>query len=488
MESKEENYNYCIQPWDSQEEFIIFYETLFDIKTKSQNQIEKDSQNISNSSDNITNNYLNDNLNKFIQSLSLSNLKKAMIYLIKWDNRGDNKMFCLPIILLVNTIIKIKENNINDKDINSCHILAEVLIRVVNIIMDQLRKTKKANSLNMYLIAKDIGLPEFIIDIRHSSTHKNLPSFNELLFAIEYMFSWIKIKIIDPKYNYFIKEKKYFIFLLKELDSDNNINIYERENTIDKFKPINLEPEHLMTLITHLFVNIKKSFKFNKSKKKASYDINNNIIKHKLILFKKIFNKEKEVFILMIFSFVYQQILKVNTNEDISKEEKEKYISFILSFIIIIYNNVPKNIKFDLKKCEILYISLYNNINKLKNGKNKEYDSLLDLFVNTFKNCKKSVNLEKNILNENQGSLRKNVDYVDLDSIKGNINIINVENYEDEEDENENGNGGDINKKRIEDLKNDEDNNKMNIEENIDEILNKDECNNYNNYNTLIFE
>ena len=215
MESKEENYNYCIQPWDSQEEFIIFYETLFDIKTKSQNQIEKDSQNISNSSDNITNNYLNDNLNKFIQSLSLSNLKKAMIYLIKWDNRGDNKMFCLPIILLVNTIIKIKENNINDKDINSCHILAEVLIRVVNIIMDQLRKTKKANSLNMYLIAKDIGLPEFIIDIRHSSTHKNLPSFNELLFAIEYMFSWIKIKIIDPKYHYFIKEKKYFIFLFR---------------------------------------------------------------------------------------------------------------------------------------------------------------------------------------------------------------------------------------------------------------------------------
>ena len=58
-----------------------------------------------------------------------------------------------PIILLVNTIIKIKENNINDKDINSCHILAEVLIRVVNIIMDQLRKTKKANSHLFYHLA-----------------------------------------------------------------------------------------------------------------------------------------------------------------------------------------------------------------------------------------------------------------------------------------------------------------------------------------------
>jgi len=488
MESKEENYNYCIQPWDSQEEFINFYETLFNKNTKNQNQLEIESQNINNNNNtnNITNSYLNDNLNKFIQSLSLPNLKKAMIYLIKWDNRGDNKMFCLPIILLVNTIIKIKENNINDKDINSCHILAEVLIREVNIIMDQLRKTKKANSLNMYLIAKDIGLPEFIIDIRHSSTHKNLPSFNELLFAIEYMFSWIKIKVIDPKYNYFIKEKKYFIFLLKELDSDNNINIKEIENYIDKIKSINLEPEHLMTLITHLFVNIKKVFKYNKSKKKVSYDINNNIIKHKLILFKKIFDKEKEVFILMIFSFVYQQILKLDTNEVISNEEKEKHLSFVLGFINIIGNNVPKNIKFDLKKCEILYISLYNNLNKLKNGKNKEYNSLLDLFVNTFKNCKKSINLEKNILNENQGSLRKNVEYVDLDCIKGNINLINIENYEEEEDENKND--GDINNERIEELKNDEDNNKMNIEDNIDEILNKDECNNYNNYNTLIFD
>ena len=90
-----------------------------------------------------------------------------MTYLVKWDTRGDNKMFCLPIILLVNTLIKIKENKINNKDINSCHILAEVLIRIINIIMDQLRKNKKANGLNMYLIAKDLDLPEFIIDIRH---------------------------------------------------------------------------------------------------------------------------------------------------------------------------------------------------------------------------------------------------------------------------------------------------------------------------------
>ena len=193
MSSKDDNFNYNFYPWKTQEEFIQFYETLFP-NDKSLNQ----------------NNNTNNNLDSFIESLSLGNLKKSMIYLIKWDSRGDNKMFCLPIILLVNTIIKLKENKINNKDINSNHILGEIIIRVINIIMDQLRKTKKVNSLNMYLIAKNLDLPEFIIDIRHACTHKNLPSFNELVFTVQYLFYWIKIKIIEPKYISFIKAKNYY--------------------------------------------------------------------------------------------------------------------------------------------------------------------------------------------------------------------------------------------------------------------------------------
>ena len=247
MELKEESINYSIEPWQSQQEFINFYETLFNNKEKSEPK--SLNQNIIDNFHNFSN--TNNLLDKYIGSLSLQNLKQSMIYLIKWDARGDNKMFCLPIILLVNTLIKIKENKINNKDINSCHILAEVLIRVINIIMDQLRKSKKAVSLNMYLIAKDLKLPEFIIDIRHSSTHKNLPSFNELLFAVEYMFYWIKIKLIEPKYNYFIKEKKYFIFLIKQLNNNKN-NFLE----INNYAPTSLEPDHLLTIIAHLFLNI----------------------------------------------------------------------------------------------------------------------------------------------------------------------------------------------------------------------------------------
>ena len=181
MTSKEDLFNYSINPWSSPDEFIEFYEILFPKNNNSLsfNEIQKN----------------NNLLDSFIESLSLENLKKSMTYLIKWDSREDNKMFCLPIILLINTIIKLKEKKINNKDINSSHILAEIIIRVINIIMDQLRKTKKVTSMNMYLIAKNLQLPEFIIDIRHSCTHKNLPNFNELVFTIEYTFFWIKKKI-----------------------------------------------------------------------------------------------------------------------------------------------------------------------------------------------------------------------------------------------------------------------------------------------------
>ena len=436
MSSKEDIFNYVIQPWISQDEFIEYYETLFP-------------------NNNLSNNN-NNNLEAFIESLSLENLKKSMIYLIKWDSREDNKMFCLPIILLINTIIKLKEKKINNRDINSSHILAEIIIRVINIIMDQLRKTKKVNSMNMYLIAKSLQLPEFIIDIRHACTHKNLPNFNELVFAIKYIFFWIKKKLIEPKYDTFIKEKKYFMILLQKLNSKENcITI----NLINDEDMIRLEPEHLLIIITQLFINFKKYFIYNKSKNTISY--NSDKIKTKIQLYKEILDKEKELFILMIFSFIYQQIKKIDSNEKISKEEKNKYKQYLICFSKLIYNNTDKKIKFDIKKYEILYLSIYNNINQIKD----EYKIIYEIFINIFQNSIKNVNLEDNEINESN-------EYIELNKIEGNIKEINIEyekinemlnkNYEKEKDE-------------------------MAIEENdSNDIINTDIKDNYKNYNSII--
>ena len=440
MSSKDDIFNYSIQPWISQDEFIEFYSTLFPRNNTSQ-------------INSISNNNINNTLDLFIDSLSLENLKKSMIYLIKWDSREDNKMFCLPIILLINALIKLKEKKITNKDINSSHILAEIIIRVINIIMDQLRKTKKVTSMNMYLIAKSLQLPEFIIDIRHSSTHKNLPNFNQLVFAIKYIFFWIKKKLIEPKYNTFIKEKKYFMMLLNRLNSDkNDINI----NNDDIAK---LEPEHLLIVITQLFINFKKYFIYNKSKNTITY--NNDKIKPKIQLFKEILDKEKELFILMIFSFIYQQIKKINSNEKISNEEKNKYKQYLICFSKLIYNNTDKKIKFDLKKYEILYISIYNNITQIKD----EYKIIYEIFINTFQNSIKNINLEDNEIESDE--------YVVLNKIEGDIKEIKIE-YE-KINEMFNGNN------------NREEKNEMDVEKNGEnDCFNMDFKDNYKNYNSLI--
>ena len=445
MTSKEDLFNYSINPWSSPDEFIEFYEILFPKNNNSLsfNEIQKN----------------NNLLDSFIESLSLENLKKSMTYLIKWDSREDNKMFCLPIILLINTIIKLKEKKINNKDINSSHILAEIIIRVINLIMDQLRKTKKVTSMNMYLIAKNLQLPEFIIDIRHSCTHKNLPNFNELVFTIEYTFFWIKKKLIEPKYISYIKEKNYFMYLLNKLNNDEN------ENNIE-INIARLEPEHLMIVITQLFINFKKCFIYNKLKNTITY--NNDKIKSKIQIYKEILDKEKEIFILMIFSFIYQQIQKINSNKKISIEEKEKYKQYIICFSKLIYNNTDKKIKFDIKKYEILYISIYNNLNQIKD----EYKIIYEIFINTFQNSIKNINLEDNEIDEDN-------QYINLNKIEGNIKEIKIE-YE---------NINEILNRNRNDNKEEEEKNKMNIEENDNkdnDFLNIDFKDNYKNFNSII--
>ena len=447
METNEEdNSKYSIQPWTSPEEYIEFYDTLF--PTTDINEY------INNNTNNILNN--EDNLQKFINSLSLENLKKSMHYLIKWEYREDNKIFCLPIILLVNTIIKIKENKINNKEINSCHILAEVLIRVINIIIDQLRKSKKANGLNMYLVAKEIDLPEYIIDIRHASTHKNLPSFNELIFVVEYMFLWAKIKLIDPKYKIYISQKKYFTFIINSLTKNNNDNL----NDVDDIKEVSLEPEYLMRITTKLFISIKDNFNYNK--KKFSYD--KKIVNNKILIFQRILRNEKELFLLLIFLFIIQQFGKIT----ISIDDKNKI--FIYNFCKIICDNIPKNVNFDLKKVDIFYLSVSNKMNKLveDNKKDKDIKNVSVMFNNIFSKFNKKIKLDDDDNNFNL-AIAKNKKYVNLNIIKGNITDYNNKLNQNVCRENEEA--------KYENIKNNEKNN----DNYLDELLQ-----NGKNYNSLI--
>ena len=220
-----------------------------------------------------------------------------------------------------------------------------------------------------------------------------------------------------------------------------------------------------MTIITQLFVNIKKFFVYNKSKSKLSY--NSNKIKPKIEIFKKILEDEKEIFLLMIFSFIYQQINKINSNKNISQNEKNKYKQYLIYFIQILYNNIDKKIKFDLKSYEILYLSLYQKMNQIKD----EYKLIYEIFINIFKNSIKNINLE------NQNDLIDYDSYVNLDKIEGNINIINIEKLNEIFDNNN------INKNYEKEKKG---NQTLIEDQEIYGFLDKDIRDDYKNYNSII--
>ena len=121
-------------------------------------------------------------------------------------------------------------------------------------------------------------------------------------------------------------------------------------------------------------------------------------------------------------------------------------------------------------------MSNYFNIKKLINeSKTKEYNLIMDLFIKIFKEFNKNINHEnEDILKENLGNFRKNVEYVDLYRINGNINAISYDNLDENEEDFERN-----------DIEEKEEHN-MDIEENINSIINKDIIDNYNNYNSLI--
>jgi len=177
----------------------------------------------------------------FIDRLDFCNLQKAFNVLNIWNSRTDNNTYILATLLLLEEIIKFISNsylnfNINDKK----HILSQKIIRVTNLIIDDLKKKNKNIASNMFLVAKEINLPEFIIEIRHICTHKALPDLNTLVFAIKYLYFWLKVNLWDKQFEYFLKEsksKEKVFEILNELEKENK---EEKENknsyTYNNFK------------------------------------------------------------------------------------------------------------------------------------------------------------------------------------------------------------------------------------------------------------
>jgi hypothetical protein len=69
------------------------------------------------------------------------------------------------------------------------HSLSNTIIRLINNLVDP----KRDIFLTVARIAKDIGLPQSLVTLRHESTHRNLPSLHILVLYANQALRWLKL-------------------------------------------------------------------------------------------------------------------------------------------------------------------------------------------------------------------------------------------------------------------------------------------------------
>jgi len=283
---------------------------------------------------------ISDTIDLFIHELDFTNLQKAFSIINIWNSRTDSNTYVLATLLLLEEILKIKSNsylNFSSNDIK--HILSQKIIRVTNLIIDDLKKKNRKIASNMFLVAKEINLPEFIIEIRHTCTHKNLPDLHTLIFTLKYLYFWMKTNVWDKQYEIIGKEdkvKERIFEVLNEIDNykdkttndknNNFINIIKNKlealntkvsNKIFKFK---FEVNNLINIINFLVEKFCKLCVFSNNGK-----VFNEKIKEFSLLFDYLFKIEGELFIVLIYKYIsefcfYEISLKIF--EEFNDEEK----------------------------------------------------------------------------------------------------------------------------------------------------------------------
>ena len=346
--------SFFIQPWSDSDEFIKCYEGLF----------QDDNSN---------------NMESFINNISINNLKNNIHYLIEWENRNDNKAFVLPSLLLIDIFIKIKEKKLKEYSIDTCHILSEIIIRVTNLIIDELKKTKKTTNLNMFLVAKEIGLPDYVIEIRHACTHKNLPSYNSLLFTIQFLFFWIKKNMWEKQYQIFILEKKIYEDIIQCLNKRKSLKKKNKNK-----ENIKLEINHLFDIIVKFFIIFKENVKYKKKNGKNNVVLSNDI-DFLIDIYQILLQNEGEFLILLFFQFIIEQCFIIISNDEIQKyEELKNFLIFFTKFIAK-YNIIKK---FNFDTYEILYQVNYSKLKFINSSCNNEYEEISNCFLIIFQGFK----------------------------------------------------------------------------------------------------
>jgi len=124
--------------------------------------------------------------------------RRAFATILAWEARDKNlpsALLCLKELLMGRLSQLNKVSNNIDQIYSYQTSLSMNIVRFVNFITEPFQKNIYAKPVKT--IASEIGLPDWIVNIRHSATHFNLPSIEIMEKALDFLFTWLKDKYIN---------------------------------------------------------------------------------------------------------------------------------------------------------------------------------------------------------------------------------------------------------------------------------------------------
>lgn len=329
-----------------------------------------------------------------------------------------------------------RDNTCNDNsenygfnDYNLLHFtLAFNLIQIVNFIIDDFKKSGKYSH-NMFEIAKCVNFPEYIVEIRHKCTHKQIPNLSEIIYSLfdilMYLINnvWEVQSINSEKQNLLIESLTTFVF----------------HKTLNSFKKKDISEEKLNN---EIFNNLKYKEVYNKTYSPNDLKKLENIIK-KLILNGKVY--VDETLILNVHKKVCSIINniedeKMNENSNLNLKESGKLNHFyeinneklngLFFKSLTILSDLMININKKSILLQILNILVDLSIENIDKHENiKKLNSIIEeVLIKFFEN-----GVCKMINNKNDMSILKTKEYLrntlkKIDSIENKKSLSNYDN------------------------------------------------------------
>ena len=130
-----------------------------------------------------------------------------------WKSRSGSK---LPLAVEV-TASLIAAGSIDDRaQVSSCvlrHTMAMAIVRFVNGMVDMEQKGAYARSVQS--IADEIGLPDWLVDLRHEATHASLPSLEVLRAGHKFALDWLQVHYWESQVAEFCGRDEELVTLLE---------------------------------------------------------------------------------------------------------------------------------------------------------------------------------------------------------------------------------------------------------------------------------